>query len=124
MSCLPNATHNIAGLKNLEIILRSEADSQNLFISLYNGKNLLNLYLALNCLVVKNILLSVPEKEYPFILKLVRSFDYIEIKEPDVEPAPSKEEFLQGLRSAVEDVKLIKAGKKKGKPFQQLLDEL
>lgn len=37
---------------------------------------------------------------------------------------PTKQEFLDGMCEAIEEVKLIKAGKKKGKPFQQLLDEL
>ena len=73
---------------------------------------------------MKNILLSVPEKHYSFILELVHSFDYIKVKEANEEPAPTKEEFLNGMRGAIEEVKLIKAGKKKGKPFQQLLDEL
>ena len=73
---------------------------------------------------MKNILLSVPEKHYSFIIELVRSFDYIKVKEATEEPAPTGEQFLNGMRAAIEDVKLIKAGKKKGKPFQQLLDEL
>ena len=40
------------------------------------------------------------------------------------EKAPTKKEFLNGMREAIEEVKQIKAGKKKGKPFQQLLDGL
>jgi hypothetical protein len=45
-------------------------------------------------------------------------------KETALPQAPGKQEFLDGMREAVEEVNLIKAGKKKGKPFQQLLDEL
>ena len=85
---------------------------------------MLNFALVKLVKVMKNILLSVPEKHYPFIMELVRSFDYIKIKETKEEPAPTKEEFLNGMREAIGEVKLIKAGKKKGKPFQQLLDEL
>ncbi len=73
---------------------------------------------------MKDILLSVPEQHYPFIIKLVRSFDYVTVKETNEEQPPTKKEFMDGLREAIEEVKLIKAGKKKGKPFQQLLDEL
>ncbi len=40
------------------------------------------------------------------------------------EQPPTKQEFLNGMRDAIEDVKQIKAGKKKGKQFQDLLDEL
>jgi hypothetical protein len=73
---------------------------------------------------MKNILLSVPDKHYSFVIKLVRSFDYIKVKEAKEDRAPTRQEFLDGMREAIEEVKLIKAGKKKGKPFQQLLDEL
>ena len=73
---------------------------------------------------MKDILLSVPEQHYPFIIKLVRSFDYVTVKETNEVQPPTKKEFMDGLREAIEEVKLIKAGKRKGKPFQQLLDEL
>ncbi|MCF8449109.1 MAG: hypothetical protein K9G49_04485 [Taibaiella sp.] len=73
---------------------------------------------------MKNIHLSVPEKHYSFIMKLIKSFDYVKIEDTVVTPPPTKKEFLDGMRNAIEDVKQIKAGKKKGKPFQQLLDEL
>lgn len=37
---------------------------------------------------------------------------------------PTKEQILDGIREAVEEMKLIKAGKLKGRPVQELLDEL
>ena len=40
------------------------------------------------------------------------------------ERPPTKKEFLDGMREAIEEVKQIRAGKKKGKQFQDLLDEL
>ena len=46
---------------------------------------------------------------------------------PDVvilEPAPTCEERLQGLKEAVEEVNLAKQGKKQLKSAQQLLNEL
>ena len=73
---------------------------------------------------MKNILVSVPDKDYPFFMRLVKSLDFVEVKESDGERAPTKKEFLDGMREAIKEVKQIKAGKKKGKPFQQLLDEL
>lgn len=57
-------------------------------------------------------------------MELMRSFDYLKVKETKDEKPPTKKEFLDGMREAIEEVKQIKAGKKKGKPFQQLLDKL
>ncbi len=40
------------------------------------------------------------------------------------EPEPTKAEILSGLKEAVEEVKLIKAGKIKAKSLKELLNEL
>ena len=40
------------------------------------------------------------------------------------EPNLSKAQILENIRQAFEEMKLIKAGKLKGKPLQKLLDEL
>ncbi len=68
---------------------------------------------------MKQIILSVPDKKYEFFIELVKSLEFVkEVKEP------GKKEILAGIRQAVEEVKLIKAGKLKGRPVQELLDEL
>jgi hypothetical protein len=40
------------------------------------------------------------------------------------EPEPTKAEILAGIKEALEEVKLIKAGKMKAKSFKELLNEL
>lgn len=40
------------------------------------------------------------------------------------EPEKTKEQILESIRQGVEEVKLVIAGKMKGKPLQDLLDEL
>lgn len=40
------------------------------------------------------------------------------------EPTPTKEEILTGIKEAIEEVKLIKAGKVKAKSLKELLNEL
>jgi uncharacterized protein YpmB len=42
----------------------------------------------------------------------------------ELEALENKEQILQGIREAVEEMKLIKAGKLKGRPVQELLDEI
>jgi len=74
---------------------------------------------------MKDITLSVPEKEYPFFIKLVKKLDFVEIKEPKkAKISASKQKFLDEFKEAVEELNMVKAGKLKGKPFQELIDEL
>lgn len=40
------------------------------------------------------------------------------------EPEPTKTEILDGIKQAIEEVKLIKAGKVKAKSLKELLNEL
>jgi hypothetical protein len=72
---------------------------------------------------MKDITLSVPDNEYSFFIKVVKQFDFVQIKEKKKRKT-AKQEFLDGLKEAVEEVNQIKAGKLKGRPFQELLDEL
>ncbi len=72
---------------------------------------------------MKDIVISIPDKEYTFFMKLVKSLDFVTVKEPGDKP-PTKEEFLNGLQQAVQEVNDIKAGKKKGQPLKDFLSEL
>ncbi len=55
-------------------------------------------------------------------LKLVQILQ----KEPEEDEyeEPTKEQLLQEIREAAEEMNLIKQGKLKGRPLQELLDEL
>jgi RNase P protein component len=72
---------------------------------------------------MKEIVVSVPDKEYTFFMKLVKSFDFVTVVEPEVKP-PSKQQFLNELKQAVQEVNDIKAGKKKGESVKDFLIEL
>ena len=72
---------------------------------------------------MKDIVISIPDNEYGFFMKLIKNLDFVTIKEPE-EQTPSKEEFLNGLKEAVEEVKEMKAGKKKGQTLEEFLNEL
>lgn len=45
------------------------------------------------------------------------------VKKVEIEDETSREEILKGLKEAAEEVNLIKAGKKKGQPLTESLDE-
>lgn len=71
---------------------------------------------------MKDITLSVPEKDYPFFMKLISQLDFVQVKTPKKRTA--KEKFLEELKDAVEEVKLAKQGKIQLKSAEQLLSEL
>lgn len=72
---------------------------------------------------MRDIVISVPDKEYPFFMKLVKQLNFVTIKDTNDDP-PSKKQFLDGLREAIEEVNDIKAGKKKGQPLKDFLNGL
>ncbi|RYU90342.1 hypothetical protein EWM62_12505 [Mucilaginibacter terrigena] len=66
------------------------------------------------------ILLDIQDDKASFILEVLKNFKYVKTK-PLTE---ANSQFLHELKEAVEDVKLIKAGKLKGRPAEELLNEL
>lgn len=72
---------------------------------------------------MKEVTVQIPDKKYEMFLELMKSLSFVKkIKTTDDEP--TKEEILDGIRQAVKEVNLIKQGKLKGRPVQELLDEL
>ena len=68
------------------------------------------------------ITLDIKDNKAAFFMELLKNFKFI--KSVEIEEEPTKEEILQGIKEAVEEIKLIKAGKLKGRPAQELFDEL
>ena len=67
------------------------------------------------------IVLEVKESKADLLLALLNDLPYVKVK-----PANEKSDnlFLTELQEAVEEVNLIKAGKRKGRPVEDLLNEL
>jgi len=55
-------------------------------------------------------------------MELMKSISFV--KKVKVDDEPTKEEILEGIKQAVKELNLIKEGKLKGRPVQELLDEL
>lgn len=66
------------------------------------------------------VLLDITDNKAAFIMELLNNFKFVKAKPL----TPYKAEVLEGLREAVEEVNLIKAGKKKAKPLSEFLSEL
>jgi len=66
------------------------------------------------------LLLAIKDDKAAFIMELLNNFKFVKAK-----PLTShKAEVLEGVKQAVEEMKLINAGKLKGTPAKELLDEL
>ena len=66
------------------------------------------------------VLLDIRDDKAPYLLEVLKNLSFVKTKQL----TDSKAKFLKGLREAVEEVRLIKAGKLKGRPAKELLDEL
>lgn len=66
------------------------------------------------------VLLDIKDDKAEIFMAMLKGLKFV--KATPLEDAKSK--ILSDLREAVEEMKLIKAGKKKGRPLKALLDEL
>lgn len=65
--------------------------------------------------------ISVPEKDYELFLEVAKRFKWkVEKKELSKE----KSRILEGIKEAVKELNLIKAGKLEGRDARELLNEL
>jgi len=81
------------------------------------------------------ITIKVPDKKADSFLDVLRHISYVKIK-PSVVPrtqpsasdeedhCQSAEEFYEGLKEAVDELNEILAGRKQGRPVEELLAEL
>lgn len=70
---------------------------------------------------MKQITLHITDKKYYFFLELVKSLGFVKkVEEND----KAKEEFLNELKEAITELKLIEQGKLKARPAKELLNEL
>ncbi len=66
------------------------------------------------------VLLDIKDSKATFILELLNNFKFVKTKPL----TPHGAEILEGVKNAVEEMKLIKEGKLKGTPAKELLNEL
>ena len=71
---------------------------------------------------MKQITIHIPDNKFTFFMELIKNLKFIKRVEADEDT--SKEQIIRGLQEAVDEVNLIKAGKKKAQPLSEFLDEL
>ena len=75
---------------------------------------------------MEQLILNIKNKsKIPFLKELLKQLAFVEVIEPKkTAPATKKSQVLKGLEQAVKEVNLIKAGKLKGIPAKDLLNDL
>lgn len=74
---------------------------------------------------MKHINLSVPDREYSFVMKLLKRFPFVRVTEPEhAEISDKNQKFLNELKETVVEVNKARQGTIKLKSANQLLDEL
>ncbi len=66
------------------------------------------------------LLLDVKDEKVPFVLEVLKNFKFVKTKEL----SPHKADVLESIKEAVEEMKLIKFGKLKSRPVEELINEL
>jgi hypothetical protein len=74
---------------------------------------------------MKRITITVPDDKYSFVLDLVKSLKFVQKVDTSASRiSPGKAKFLKEFEEAIQEMKDIEAGKKKGKTMEEFLNEL
>jgi len=70
------------------------------------------------------LVIDVKDSKAELFLEFLKTLSYVKVKPVPAEKADEKDAIIASVKQAVEEMKLVKAGKLKGRPVQDLLDEL
>lgn len=65
------------------------------------------------------VLLDIKDEKAPFFMEVLENFKFVK-----VEPLTDKEEIIEDIKQAVEELNLIKAGKKQARNAEDFIHEL
>jgi len=71
---------------------------------------------------MKQVTLHIPDNKYHLFMELAHSLNFV--KKIEVEENPGKEKILKGIKQAVKEMNLVKAGKLKTRDAKELINEL
>ena len=80
---------------------------------------------------MKQVVINIPENEYRFFMKVIKSFPFAEVDdkktkllELEAKLSPSKRKIWNSLKEGLNEVKLIQEGKLKAKSATEFLNGL
>ena len=76
---------------------------------------------------MRQLTLSIPDNQFSFFMKMVKSFDFVKvektIKVVELPLTDKQNQFLDGISEAVEEINLHKRGIKKMQTFDEMIAE-
>ncbi|NII29896.1 hypothetical protein HB364_32760 [Pseudoflavitalea sp. X16] len=70
---------------------------------------------------MKEVTVQIPDKDYPFFMELMRNLSFVKIVKAG--KGASKSKLLSDLQGSIDELKQVKAGKKKARYLEDFLDE-
>lgn len=71
---------------------------------------------------MKEVTVQIPDKEYPFFIELIQKLPFV--KTVKTGKGSSKAKLLSDLQGSIDELKQVKAGKKKARNLEDFLNEL
>ncbi len=65
------------------------------------------------------VLLDIKDEKAPFFMEVLKNFKFVK-----AEPLTEKEEIIEDIKQAVDELNLIKAGKKQARDAEDFIHEL
>jgi hypothetical protein len=72
---------------------------------------------------MKQVVLNIPDKKYPFFMELVKSLGFVKVP-GEVKLSKNQQEFVDGTKNSLEQVEQHLKGEVKLKTADQLYNEL
>jgi hypothetical protein len=73
---------------------------------------------------MKTLTIQIPDNKYPVFLEMIKTMGIATKNIQLMETEPTKEQILDGIKNGVEEINLIKAGKKKAVLLKDFLSDL
>lgn len=73
--------------------------------------------------MMKQVVLNIPDDKYPFFMELIKSLDFVKVPE-EVKLTKKQREFVEGVKSSMEQVEQHLKGEIQLKTADQLYNEL
>lgn len=82
-----------------------------------------NRRLPLNRLIMKQVVLNIPDNKYPFFMALIKNLGFVKIAD-EVDLTKKQQAFVEGTKNSLEQVEQHLKGEIKLKSAEQLFNEL
>jgi hypothetical protein len=80
---------------------------------------------------MKQLVINIPDSEYDFFLKVIKSFSFVKIDEKknkllelEAKLTPEELKIWENIKDGLQESQLIEQGKLKGKSVKEFFDEL